>query len=416
MSTTSDLPAGVAAGSGGTGGSRLRARLARVPRAAWLGWAGVALGIIAFYVTLPPLLLRTIIPSLVLAAAGIALAVVALRAGERRVGWGAIVACVAGIAGAYGAVNSGETNLERVVVWSALLAAALRYATPLTFAALGGVTSERAGVVNIGLEGMLLTGAFFGAWGADITSSWIGGIVIGLLAGGVMGLLHAVFSVSLRADQIVSGTAINFLALGITGFLFVKAYGTEGTPDDLPEIPDVHLPIGWIPFLGEGLEQLNLMIWIGLIAVAALSIYLFRTPTGLRHRSVGENPLAADTAGISPIRVRYYAVVASGALAALGGVFLSIGFVHSFSQNMTIGKGFIGLAAVIFGKWKPGGALAAALLFGFSSALAQRLPVFSPSTAVLFQALPYVLTLIAVAGLVGRSRPPAADGIPYERH
>ncbi|MGH8721429.1 MAG: ABC transporter permease, partial [Burkholderiales bacterium] len=164
------------------------------------------------------------------------------------------------------------------------------------------------------------------------------------------------------------------------------------------------------------LEQLNLMIWIGLIAVAALSLFLFRTPRGLRMRSVGENPLAADTAGISPIRVRYYAVVASGSLAALGGVFLSIGFVHSFSQNMTIGKGFIGLAAVIAGKWKPGGALAAALLFGFSSALAQRLTVFSPTGAILLQALPYVLTLIAVAGLVGRSRPPAADGIPYERH
>jgi simple sugar transport system permease protein len=416
MSTTSDAPAAAPAGAGGTGGSRLRARLARVSRAEWLGWAGVALGVLAFYITLPPLLLRTIVPSLVLVAGGIGLAVVALRAGEQRVGWGAVVACVAGAFGAYGAVRSGEANLERVVIWSALLAAALRYATPLTFAALGGVTSERAGVVNIGLEGMMLTGAFFGAWGADITSSWAGGVIIGLAAGGIMGLLHAVFSVSLRADQIVSGTAINFLALGITGYLFVKAYGTEGTPDDLAEIPDVHLPIGWIPFIGEGLEQLNLMVWIGLISVALLSIFLFRTPRGLRLRSVGENPLAADTAGISPIRVRYYAVMASGAFAALGGVFLSIGFVHSFSQNMTAGQGFIGLAAVIFGKWKPGGALAAALLFGFSSALAQRLDVFSPSGAVLFQALPYVLTLIAVAGLVGRSRPPAADGIPYERH
>ena len=417
MSTTRDAPAAPAAGAPGDGtGSRLRARLARVPREAWFGWGGVLLGLLAFYVTLPPLLLRTIVPSLVLAAGGIALAVVAIRAGQKRVGWGAVVACVVGVVGAYGAVNSGEANLERVIIWSALLAAALRYATPLTFAALGGVTSERAGVVNIGLEGMMLTGAFFGAWGADITSSWVGGIFIGLAAGGVMGLLHAIFSVTLRADQIVSGTAINFLALGITGFLFVKIYGTEGTPDDLPEIPDVHLPIGWIPFIGEGLEQLNLMIWIGLICVAALSIFLFRTPRGLRLRSVGENPLASDTAGISPIRVRYYAVVASGAFAALGGVFLSIGFVHSFSQNMTIGKGFIGLAAVIAGKWRPGGALAAALLFGFSSALAQRLPVFSPTGAVLLQALPYVLTLIVVAGLVGRSRPPAADGIPYERH
>jgi ABC-type uncharacterized transport system permease subunit len=416
MSATSDAPAAAPSPAGGRPGSRLRARLERVSREAWFGWGGIALGLIAFYITLPPILVRSLIPSLLIAAAGLGLAVVAVRAGEKRAGWGAVVACVAGAFGAYGAIESGVTNLERVVVWSALLAAALRYATPLTFAALGGVTSERSGVVNIGLEGMMLTGAFFGAWGADVTSSWVGGILIGLAAGGAMGLLHAVFAVSLRADQIVSGTAINFLALGITGFLFVKIYGEEGTPDDLPAIPDVHLPIGWIPFIGKALEQLNLMIWIGLIAVALLSIFLFRTPQGLRMRSVGENPLAADTAGISPIRVRYYAVMASGALAAMGGVFLSIGFVHSFSQNMTAGKGFIGLAAVIFGKWKPGGALAAALLFGFSSALAQRLPVFSPTTAVLFQALPYVLTLIAVAGLVGRSRPPAADGIPYERH
>jgi ABC-type uncharacterized transport system permease subunit len=413
MSAVSEQQAAVAAGGGG---SRLRARLERVSRAAWFGWAGIALGLIAFYIVLPPILVRTIVPSVLLAAAGAGLGGVALRAGERRLGWGALVACVAGLLGAYGAVKSGVGNLERVVVWSALLAAALRYATPLTFAALGGVTSERSGVVNIGLEGMMLTGAFFGAWGADVTSSWAGGVVIGLVAGGVMGLVHAFFAVSLRADQIVSGTAINFLALGITGYLFVKIYGDEGTPDDLPEIPDVHLPIGWIPFIGDALEQLNLMIWVALIAVALLSLFLFRTPRGLRLRSVGENPLAADTAGISPIRVRYYAVVASGAFAAVGGVFLSIGFVHSFNQNMTFGKGFIGLAAVIFGKWKPGGALAAALLFGFSSALAQRLPVFSPTTATLFQALPYVLTLIAVAGLVGRSRPPAADGIPYERH
>jgi simple sugar transport system permease protein len=244
----------------------------------------------------------------------------------------------------------------------------------------------------------------------------VGGVLLGLAAGALTGLLHAIFAVTLRADQIVSGTAINFLAVGVTGFLFVKIYGEEGTPDDLPAIPDVHLPIGWIPFVGEALEELNLMVWVALICVALLALFLFRTAQGLRLRSVGENPLAADTAGISPLRVRYLAVVASGAFAALGGIFLSIGFIHSFGPDMIAGKGFIALAAVIFGKWKPGGALAAALLFGFSSALAQRLPVFSPSTATLFQALPYVLTLIAVAGLVGRSRPPAADGLPYERH
>jgi len=180
-------------------------------------------------------------------------------------------------------------------------------------------------------------------------------------------------------------------------------------------VPDVHLPIGGIPFIGDALKQMNLMVWLALILVVVVSVYLFRTARGLRHRAVGENPLAADTAGIDVYRTRYLAVVASGVLASLGGAFLSIGFVHSFSQNMSAGRGFIALAAVIFGRWNPGGALLAALLFGFSSALAQRLPTFSESTATLFQALPYVLTLVAVAGLVGRSRPPAADGIPYER-
>jgi simple sugar transport system permease protein len=394
---------------------RWRERLARVSRAEWTGWGGVALGLLAFYLTLPPLLLRTVVPSAVLALAGIALGVAALRQGERRVGWGAVVACVAGLAGAAAATASGAGNLERVVVWSALAAAMLRYATPITFAALGGVVSERSGVVNIGLEGMMLTGAFFGAWGADVTSSWLGGLVIGMLAGGLLALIHAVFAVTLRADQIVSGTAVNLLALGITGFLFIDIYGDLGMPDDLPAIPNLSLPIGWIPFFGDALDNLNLMVWLGLVLVFALTVYMFRTPQGLRLRSVGENPLAADTAGISPIRMRYGAVIASGMLAAMGGVFLSIGFVHSFNQNMTTGRGFIGLAAVIFGKWRPGGALAAALLFGFSSALAQRLPVFSQTSATLFQALPYVLTLIAVAGLVGRSRAPAADGLPYER-
>jgi simple sugar transport system permease protein len=416
VSTATNEPKAVAAGGGdGGGGSRLRARLERVSRAAWIGWGGIALGLLAFYVVLPPIMLRTLVLPVVLAAGGIVLGVLAIRGGEKRIGWGAVAACVLGLAGAYLAVSSGDRNLERVVVWSALLAAALRYATPLIFAALGGVTSERAGVVNIGLEGMMLTGAFFGAWGADLTSSWLGGIVIGLAAGALLGLVHAVFAVSFRADQIVSGTAINFLAIGITGFIFIKVYGTQGTPDDLPDIPNVHLPIEWIPFIGDALSDLNLLIWVGLIAAALLSLFLFRTRGGLRLRSVGENPLAADTAGISPIRVRYLAVIASGAFAALGGVFLSIGFVHSFNENMTVGKGFIGLAVVIVGKWKPGGAVAAALLFGFSSALAQRLAVTSPSIATLLQALPYVITLIAVAGVVGRSRPPAADGIPYER-
>ena len=179
----------------------------------------------------------------------------------------------------------------------------------------------------------------------------------------------------------------------------------------------MHLPTGWIPFVGDAIEQLNLLVWVALISVGLLALFLFRTPQGLRLRSVGENPLAADTAGISPIRVRYLAVIASGAFAALGGVFLSIGFVHSFVPNMIAGKGFIALAAVIFGKWRPGGrARRRAAVRLLERARAAAAGVLADRPPTLFQALPYVLTLIAVAGLVGRSRPPAADGIPYERH
>ena len=381
-----------------------------------LGWAGVALGVLAAYLALPPLLVRTVVPSAILAVGAAGLGVAAIRGGRRRLGAGAVVTGLAGLAGAAAATMSGEANLERVFVWSALLAAMLRFATPLLFAALGGVVSERSGVVNIGLEGMMLGGAFFAIWGADAAGSWWIGVLFGVLAGALFGLLHAVFSVTLKADQIVSGFAINFLALGITGYLFIDIYGTQGTPDDAPQVPEVHLPVEWIPLLGDVLDRLNLLVWVGLLLVAFLTVFVFRTPAGLRLRSVGENPLAADTAGISVGRVRYLAVVASGMLASLGGAFLSIGFVHSFGQNMTAGRGFIALAAMILGRWHPVGAMAACLLFGFSSALAQRLPVFSPGAATLLQALPYVLTLVAVAGVVGRSRPPAADGIPYERH
>jgi simple sugar transport system permease protein len=384
-------------------------------RARGLGWGGIALGLIAFVITLPPFEVRTIVPSLILAVIAIGMGLAAIRGGEARPGGGAIAAGLFGALGAYGATKSGVSHLEVVVSWSALTAAMLRYATPLTFAALGGLVSERAGVVNIALEGMMLMGAFFGAYGADKTDSWVGGIVIGVLAGMALAAVHAIFAVSLRADQIVSGTALNFIALGLTGYLYVDVYGDQGTPDNLPAVPDVNLPTDSLGFIGQAISQLNLLVWGSLLAVILVWLVVFRTRLGLRLRSVGENPRAAETVGIGVFRVRYAAVIASGGLAALGGAFLSIGFVHSFSQNMTAGRGFIALAALIFGRWRPGGLLAATLLFGFSSALAQRLPEFSPQLATLFQALPYVLTLIAVAGVVGRSTPPAADGVPYTR-
>jgi len=395
--------------------ARRRLDLSAVERTTWLGWGGIALGILAWWIALPPLLVRSPIPSVILALVAMGLGVATVRDGVLRLGWAAVFAGAIGGIGAVAATQSGTGNLEDVVVWSALAAAMLRYATPLVFGALGGVISERAGVVNIGLEGMMLMGAFFGIYGADLLGGWFPGLLLGMVAGGALALIHAVFAISLRADQIVSGFAVNFLALGITGYIFLHHYGEEGTPDGLPAVPEVSLPIGWIPFIGPALDNLNLLVWVALILVGVMSVFLFRTPTGLRVRSVGENPRAAATVGISVYWVRYLAVVASGMLAAMGGAFLSIGFVHSFNQGITAGRGFIALAVVIVGKWRPGAALAAALLFGFTQALAQRLPAFSESSATLLQALPYVVTLIAVAGLVGRSIPPAADGVPYSK-
>jgi simple sugar transport system permease protein len=393
---------------------RVLERLPQGSRA--LAWLGILVGIAAFWVALPPLKVREPIVPALIGIVAIGLGVGALSRGVKRLGWGAIVIGVLGIGLGYLATRSSETHLDQVIVWSALTAAMLRYATPLAFAAMGGIFSERSGVVNIGLEGMMLSGAFFGILGADKLNSWPLGLLCAVLAGAGFALVHAFFSIHLRADQIVGGTAINFLALGLTGYLFLDIYGGEGTPPDVPDIPDVHLNFlkDWY-FIGPVLGQLNLMIWLAFLTIVATWFVLFKTPVGLRIRAVGEHPRAADTVGISVYGTRYAAVTLSGILAALGGAYLSIGFVNSFNQNMTVGKGFIALAAVIFGNWRPWGAAAAALLFGFSSALAQRLPAYSESAAVLFQALPYLLTLIAVAGVIGRSIPPAADGRPYQK-
>jgi ABC-type uncharacterized transport system permease subunit len=387
-----------------------------------VGIAGIALGVLAFWVALPPVTARSLVWPIVLAVAAAAAGGLAVRGGERRIGWGGVASAVIGLAMGYFATKTGLGHLNVVVVWGAILAAMFRYATPLTFAAIGGMFSERSGVVNIGLEGMMLMGAFFSVW-ADVESgSWVVGLGAAALAGGLLALVHAFFAIHLRVDQIVGGTAINFLAVGITGYLFIQIYGEQGTPGTIPQIPDVRLHLADIPprrfghFLDDAIGQLNLMIWISFLVIVLSYIVMFRTPIGLRIRSVGEHPRAADTVGINVYAVRYGSVVLSGMLAALGGAYLTLGFVHSFNENMTHGRGFIALAALIFGKWNPFGAFGAALLFGFSSAIADRLALaWGTSWQTLFQALPYLLTLIAVAGVIGRSIPPAAVGRPYKK-
>jgi ABC-type uncharacterized transport system permease subunit len=265
----------------------------------------------------------------------------------------------------------------------------------------------------------MLTGAFFGIYGADKTGSWIYGILIAMLSGALLALVHAFFAIHLRADQIVGGMAINFLALGLTGYLFFKLYHAGNIPSDIPRIPQVHLAKDSNhEFFAQAFGNLNLGIWLAIALVPIAYIVMFKTPIGLRIRACGEHPRAADTVGIDVYAIRYVSVVTSGVLAALGGAILSVGLVGTFNENMTAGRGFIALAALIFGNWRPFGAFGAALLFGFSAALGLQLPNTYPwadAYGTLFQTLPYVLTLIAIAGVIGRTIPPAAVGRPYKK-
>lgn len=393
-------------------------RLRRLGEPRSVAIAGICLGVIGIFLSLPPITIRNVVVPAAVGVLGAALGLWALTRGQRKLGTWAILASLLSVLGALWLQSEEVGELESVFSVG-LLAATLRFATPLAFAAMGGIFSERSGVVNIGLEGMILAGAFFGIMVAAETGQWELGILGAMGAGGTLGLIHAFFCIHLRADQIISGFAINFLALGLTGYLFRSVYGTGGTPELAERIPDVRVPVLVdLPFLGDIVGQMNLLIWVMLLTVILSWIVLFKTPLGLRIRSVGEHPRAADTVGISVFRIRYAAVILSGVLAGLGGAYLSFGFGGTFNENMSAGRGFIALAAVIFGNWRPFGAFGACLLFGFSTALAIRLqgsPLLPSdiASANLLQTLPYILTLVALVGVIGRSRPPAASGRPY---
>ena len=275
--------------------------------------------------------------------------------------------------------------------------ATLTYAPPLIFAALGGLFSERSGIVNIALEGMMTAGAFFAIYLSVQSGSWVVGLVGAMAAGMAFGALHAVATVTFGADQIVSGTAIILIAAGLVNFLNITLFGPQGSPAELSTPPK---PGG-----------ASVLVLLAFLAVAATWFVVFRTPFGLRLRSVGEHPRAADTVGINVLRMRYIAVLVSGALAGIGGAFISFN-VSSYTENMVAGNGFIALAALIVGKWKPVPVMLACLLFGFSQGLASRLPFGSPE---LLNSLPYVITLVALAGFVGTSVAPAAVGKPYSK-
>lgn len=296
-------------------------------------------------------------------------------------------------------------------VWHATLQAAAILLLP----ALGGVISERSGVVNIAMEGMMLTGAFF-AVAIDLAfHNVLLAVLAAMVAGGLMALIHAVVSIRFRADQIVSGVAINIFAGGVTVFLLNRLYGLSdvGQVPGRDALPNLTVPLlSDIPFFGRIFFSQNIMVYVAVLILIATQLLLFRTRLGLRIRAVGEHPQAADTAGINVYVLRYGAVVSSGLLSGLAGAFLAIGVSNTFVPGMTDGRGYIALAAMIFGKWTPIGAFIACLIFGFGQA------VYDANSSIrisqyLLSMTPYLLTLIVLAAVVRRSSPPAADGIPY---
>lgn len=288
-------------------------------------------------------------------------------------------------------------------------------ALPLIFGALAGVLCERSGVVNVAIEGQLLMGAFSGALFGSLSGNLWVGLVAAAIGGTFISLLLAVFAIRYLVDQVVMGIVLNLLAVGITGFLYERLMQTDtATYNSAPHFSNWEIPLlSEIPVLGPALFAGNIFLYLGLLLVLVIHIGLFRTRWGLRTRSVGEHPTAADTLGVRVLRVRYRNVLLAGAVAGIGGASYTLAL-FSFTKNMIGGKGFIALAALIFGRWSPTGALLAALFFGFADQLATYLSAINSAIPSQFLAmLPYLATILAVAGLVGRVRAPAADGKPY---
>lgn len=295
-----------------------------------------------------------------------------------------------------------------------MLQASVISAMPIALGGLAGVLSERVAVVNIGIEGMLLAGAFTGA----LVGSLLGGIA-GLMAavavGGMFGFLLAMLVVTYRMDQIIAGVFINIFVLGLTSYVSSQVFQEHRALNNAPVFRAVKIPVlGDIPVIGPMLFNQNLFVYGALLMVAGATYYLFHTRMGLRARAVGEHPRAADTLGIDVYRTRYANVTVAGMVAGFGGAWFTLGSVGRFDEGMTGGRGFIGLAAMIFGRWHPIGALLAALVFGFADSMQQKLALLGTPIPSEFLAMaPYVATIVVVAGVVGRARAPAADGKPY---
>lgn len=295
-----------------------------------------------------------------------------------------------------------------------MLQATMVRAVPIALGGLAGVLSERVAVVNIAIEGMLLAGAFTGALMGSLLGGWLG-LVSAVAVGGLFGFILAALVVTYRMDQIIAGVVINLFVLGVTSYVSSQVFAEYRSLNNAPVFRAWKIPVlGDIPVIGPMLFNQNLFVYGALVMVAVATYYLFYTRYGLRARSVGEHPRAADTLGINVYRTRYINVTLAGMVAGFGGAWFTLGSVGRFDENMTGGRGYIGLAAMIFGRWHPVGALSAALVFGFADSLQQKLALLrTPIPSEFLAMAPYIATIIVVAGFVGRSRPPAADGKPY---
>jgi general nucleoside transport system permease protein len=307
-------------------------------------------------------------------------------------------------------------------VLTSMMVVAVPAATPLIFGALSGLFCERAGVVNIAIEGMMLSAAFAGFITGVFTHNLGIALAAAVLTGALMAALHALLSIEFFVDQIISGTVINILAIGLTGYLDRQIY-PSGAPGGQRTFPHIEIPVlSNIPYVGEIFFSHGPIVYLAFIMVVVSHIVLFKTRAGLRIRAVGEHPLAAETAGVSVIGVRYASVIVGGMLAGLGGAYFTLQSIPQFQPLMTNGRGFIALAALIFGKWTPFGAMGAALFFAVAETIPSTLQIQGIDSVFgveipyqIFGLLPYVLTILVLAGAVGRATPPASVGVPYVR-
>ena len=298
-----------------------------------------------------------------------------------------------------------------------MLQSSLLRSIPIVLAALSGVMCERSGIVNIGIEGMMLTGAFMSALICSIfQSTWVG-LLGALFGGGLMAALLAVLAIKYKVNQVIAGTAINILATGLTSYFSDRYLQENRALNSPPTFEPIAIPLlSKIPIIGPALFNHTVPVYVTFLLIIGIQVMLFYTRWGLRTRAVGEHPRAADTLGVNVFKIRYINVIVGGMIAGLGGAYLVLSSVARFDELMTAGKGYIGLAAMIFGKWNPVGALGSSLIFGFADSLQTRLAILSvPIPSQFLLMAPYLVTMIVLAGVVGRSRAPAADGEPYEK-